>query len=254
VLDVFVASLDRRALRALIRGAVQGAPPGARLDGLLPTPLLPERVLVDLAREASAAAVVKTLLRLQHPGAEDLLPLVRQAQPDLLPIEATLLRGFAARARAAARTDRHLRQYVQELVDSGNLHNALFVTGSSRDLAADAYFVDGGRWLSREAFLAAAGSTSREAAGASLRATLIASPLASLPLIAGDAAGLERAFLVDALRRYSGAARREPLSSAFLLAVFLRLDMQGRDLRTIAWGAVFEAPPGRRRQELMTPP
>lgn len=255
VLDVFVASLDRRALRALIRGAVQGAPPAARLDGLLPTPLLPQRVLVDLAREASAAAVVSALERLRHPGVADLLPLVRQAQPDLLPIEAALLRGFAARARAAAaKTDRHLRQYVGELVDSGNLHNALLVAGSPHDLATDAYFIEGGRWLSQEAFVAAARSTSRDAAAASLRATLIASPLASLPLIAGDAASLERAFLIDALRRYSGAARCEPLSSAFLLAVLLRLDVQGRDLRTIAWGAVFDSPPGRRRQELMTPP
>jgi vacuolar-type H+-ATPase subunit C/Vma6 len=255
VLDVFVASLDRRALRALIRGAVQGAPPGARLDGLLPTPLLPERVLVDLAREASAAAVVKTLVRLRYPGAADLLPMVSQAQPDLLPIEAALLRGFAARARAAAaQNDRYLRQYVSELVDSGNLHNALLVAGSPHDLTADTYFIGGGRWLSREAFVVAAGSTSRDAAAASLRAALLASPLASLPLIAGDAAGLERAFLVDALRRYSGAARREPLSSALLLAVLLRLDVQSRDLRTIAWGAVFDAPPGRRRQELMTSP
>lgn len=255
VLDVFVASLDRRALRALIRGAVQGAPPGARLDGLLPTPLLPERVLVDLAREASAAAVVKTLVRLRYPGAADLLPMVSQAQPDLLPIEAALLRGFAARARAAAaQNDRHLRQYVSELVDSGNLHNALLVTGGPSDFSADTYFIEGGRWLPREAFVAAAGATPRDAAAALLRTTLIASPLASLPLIAGDAAGLERAFLVDALRRYSRAARCEPLSSAFLLAVLLRLDVQSRDLRTIAWGAVFDAPPGRRRQSLMTPP
>jgi vacuolar-type H+-ATPase subunit C/Vma6 len=255
VLDVFVASLDRGALRALIRGAVQGAPPGARLDGLLPTPLLPQRALEDLAREGSAAAVVKALLRLRHPAAGDLLPLVRQAHPDLLPIEAVLLRGFAARARAAAaRTDRHLRQYVAELVDSGNLHNALLVTGGSHELVADAYFVDGGRWLSRKAFVAAAGSTSRDAAAALLRASLITSPLGSLPLMAGDAASLERAFLSDALRRYSQAARREPLSAASLLAMLLRLDVQGCDLRTIAWGAVFGAPPGRRRQELMTPP
>jgi vacuolar-type H+-ATPase subunit C/Vma6 len=183
-----------------------------------------------------------------------LLPLVRHAQPDLLPIEAVLLRGFATRARAAAaRTDRHLRQYVEELVDSGNLHNALLVVGGSRDLAADAYFVDGGRWLSRKAFVAAAGSTSRDAAAASLRATLITSPLASLPLMAGDVASVERAFLRDALRRYSVVARREPLSSASLLAVLLRLDVQGRDLRTIAWGAVFDAPPASRRQVLMTP-
>jgi vacuolar-type H+-ATPase subunit C/Vma6 len=184
-----------------------------------------------------------------------LLPLVHEARPDLLPIEAVLLRGFVTRARAAAaRTDRHLRQYVEELVDAGNLHNALLVSGSSHDLAAEACFVDGGRWLSQQAFVAAAESTSRDAAAASLRAALITSPLASLPFMAGDAARCERAFLIDALRRYSAAARREPLSSAFLLAVLLRLDVQGRDLRTIAWGAVFDAPPGRRRQELMTPP
>ncbi|HET9271260.1 MAG TPA: V-type ATPase subunit, partial [Vicinamibacterales bacterium] len=151
------------------------------------------------------------------------------------------------------RTDPYLRQYVAELVDSGNLHNALLVSGGSHELVADAYFVDGGRWLSRKAFVAAAGSTSRDAAAASLRASLITSPLGSLPLMAGDAASLERAFLIDALRRYSRAARREPLSAASLLAVLLRLEVQGRDLRTIAWGAVLDAPPGRRRQELMTP-
>jgi hypothetical protein len=54
-LDVVAVALDaedRRSLRALVRGAAAGAHPDARLIGLMPTPMLPERLLGELAAQS----------------------------------------------------------------------------------------------------------------------------------------------------------------------------------------------------------
>jgi len=249
--EVVTANLERRAMRALIRGAAQGAPVPARLDGVLPTRRLPVRALEALAREATPAAVVRHLVLLHYPGALDWLPLVRQAQPDLLAIDVALLRAFAVRARAAAAGgDRVLRQYVGELIDLGNLLNALLVRPAIRP---ESTFVDGGRWLAREAFERATSAPSRDAAGSVLRVALAGSPLARLSFAAGAFARLDREFLREALARYRALARRDPLSSAGVIAVLLQLEAQSRDLRALTWGIVFGTPPARRREELLTP-
>jgi vacuolar-type H+-ATPase subunit C/Vma6 len=253
-LDLFAADQERRALRALLRGAVQGAPAAQRLAGLLPTPRLPLRALTELARQPSAAGVVRQLVLLGHPDAPGLLPLVRQAQPDLLPIEIALLRAFAGRATAAARGDRHVRAYVHERIDLGNAQNALLIAGGPRDVTPGDCFVDGGRWLPREPFVSAASAVSVERALATLHRALAGSPLAAaLPVLAGETGRLERQYLAGAFQRLHEAARREPLSAAPLLWVLLRLEAQSRDLRALAWGALLGAPPTLRRQELVTP-
>ncbi|MGE0461719.1 MAG: V-type ATPase subunit [Vicinamibacterales bacterium] len=255
VLDAFWADQDRRNLRALIRGALQGAPVASRLSGLLPTPRLPDRVLTELARQASPRAVVHQLLLMGDADAGALQPHVQKAQPDLFAIEVTLLQAMARRATAAAHNaDDTLRQYVRERIDVGNVQNALLITGAPRDVDVAAAFVEGGRWLSRQAFAAAAGAASPQAALASMTTALAGSPLAaSLPLVAGDASRLERAFLASTLERLHRLARTEPMGSARLLGVLLRLDAQARDLRAVAWGAALGTPPAMRRQQLVTP-
>jgi vacuolar-type H+-ATPase subunit C/Vma6 len=250
---VFHADLDRRAVRALIRGAAQGAPVATRLEGLAPTPSLPLRALTDLAHDESAAAVVKHLVLLRYPDAVSLLPLARQVHPDLLAVDVVLLRAFAREScAAAARGDRYLRQYVAELIDICNLQIAL-LAAASHDVVPDAIFVNGGRWLSAQVLTAAVRAPSREMATSVLRSPIAHSPLASLPLATADPARLDRAFLADALGRYARFARLEPLSSAAVLVVLLRLEAQSRDLRAIAWGAALHTPPALRRQMLVTP-
>jgi vacuolar-type H+-ATPase subunit C/Vma6 len=253
-LDVFAADQDRRALRALLRGAIQGAPAARRLDGLWPTSSLPQRALAELAHQPSAGAVVKQLMWLRYPDAPRLLPLVRPAHPDLLAIEVALLQGFADRAVTAARRDRHLRDLVCDYLDLGNAQNALLLAGGPRDVTPGVCFVAGGRSLTRPQFVAVASSGSVDQALTLLRAALQRSPLApSLPVIASEAARMEGRFLVSELARLRNVARREPLSTAALLWVLLRLEAQTRDLRALAWGAALGTPPGLLRQELVTP-
>jgi len=255
VLDAFWAEQDRRSLRALMRGALQGAPVAVRLSGLLPTPHLPERALVELARQASPRAVARQLLLLGHPDARTLLPHLDRAQPELFEIEAALLSAMAHRATAAARAgDDTLRQFVAGRIDVGNIQNALLITGAPRDVDVTAAFVAGGRWLSRATFTAAASAASPQVALASITTAVSGSPLASsLPLVASDAAHLERTFLADTLERLAYQGRVEPLGSAQLLRVLLRLEAQARDLRAVAWGAALGTPTATRRQQLVTP-
>jgi vacuolar-type H+-ATPase subunit C/Vma6 len=255
VLDVFFADADRRSLRALVRGSLQGAPTALRLAGLLPTPTLPVAVLAELARQPSPSAVVGHLALMRYPGARRLAPLVSKAQPDLFRVEVELLALAAERAAAAARrADSVMRDFVEARVDVGNVQNALLLAGEPLDTDPASVFVAGGRWLAQAAFQAAAAAPSRQASLATLHTALASTPLSGvLPVVPSDAAAVERAFLTSTLDRLARLERVDPLGSAPLLRVLLRIEAQSRDLGTLAWGAAFGAPAAMRRQELVTP-
>jgi vacuolar-type H+-ATPase subunit C/Vma6 len=255
VLDVFAARQDRRSLRALLRGAGEGAPPRVRLDGLLPTPSLPELALTELANQPSPAGVVRRLMQLGHPDSSRLLPLVQASQVDLLAVDVALLTGLAERAtQAAIAVDETTRDFVRAAIDVGNAQNALLFAGGPRDGGPANVFVHGGRWLSGKDFAAVAAAGSRERALTLLAAALATSPLASsLPAVPADLVRFDRAFLTETLKQLTRAARRDPLSMAPLLRVLLLIEAQSCDLRTLAWGAVFGTPPLLRKQQLMTP-
>ncbi len=254
VLDVFAAYQDRRSLRALLRGAAQGAPSDTRLQGLLPTPFLPRLALSALARQGSPADVVRQLALLAHDDAPRLLSLIGTSHVDLLHVDIVLLRGFAARAtRAASAGDRTVRQLVSALIDVGNVQNALLISSTSRDLNAADTFVHGGRWLDEAVFLSAAGGSPQRAL-TMIAAELARSPLAAvLPVSAGDAGHLDRACLVAALQWLTRTARLHPLSAAPLLRFLLLVEAQTRDLRALAWGAALRTPVLLRKQQLVTP-
>jgi vacuolar-type H+-ATPase subunit C/Vma6 len=256
ILHVCAAHQDRRSLRALIRGAVQGAPPAERLEGLLPTPSLPPAVLHTLAHQASAASLVQQLVVRGHAGARLLEPLVAPSQPDLLGVDRALLRAFAERAaQSAAHADQPLREFVGSVIDLGNVQTALVAAGEPRDAEAVDLFVTGGRSLPVDAFAAAVGAGSAQQALMVLSRTLARSPLASLlPEAASDAVDLDRRFLIATISWLTRLCRLEPLSSAPVLRVLLLIEAQTRDLRTAAWGAALGAPAAVRRQHLVTPP
>jgi vacuolar-type H+-ATPase subunit C/Vma6 len=252
-LDVFAAHQDRRSLRALLRGAAQGASSHARLDGLFPTPSLPLLALTGLAHQASPADVVRQLVLLRHPDARRLQLLVQASQADLLAIEVALLVGFAQRATRAAVLDDSWREFVSTMIDAGNLQNAIVMAGEPRDVDPTDLFVHGGRWLSANAFVSAARSSPPHAL-TTLAAALARSPLAPLiPVVPGDIVNLERSFLSLTLARLTRASRIDPLSHAPLLRALLLIDAQSRDVRTLAWGAALGTPASLRKQQLVTP-
>jgi vacuolar-type H+-ATPase subunit C/Vma6 len=253
VLDVFEARADRRSLRALLRGAAQGASTRARLGGLVPTRSLPPRLMERLAAQASVSAVVHELLLDAYPDADRLLAAARQAPIGLLALEAALLDGFARRAAYAARgTDDVLQAFVGEVIDAGNAINALLLAGDPREIDPSQLFVDGGRWLPRPVFVAAAGAGAREAAAGVLTAALARSPLAAIVSTrTAEVSRIERAFFEAALQRITLAARRDPLGTAPLLRVLLLIEAEARNLRTLAWGAALGVPPASRLHQLM---
>jgi vacuolar-type H+-ATPase subunit C/Vma6 len=251
VIEVFSAEQDRRSLRALLRGAQQAAPSDRRLAGLLPTSTLPERLLCDLARLPTPAAIVSHLVSVDHPDAGRLFLLTHQkAQPDLFAVDVALVQAFGARSRRGE-GDEPLRRFIAHRLDVSNAQTAVMLEGA-RDVDADTCFVEGGSSLTREAFLELARARLTDA-GAILRRALSGTPLSKLGEGLVDGLTLERTgfcLLLDEQRR---AAREHPLSSAPALAFLLLLDAMLRDLRRIVWGLALGAPPGLIRPELVTP-
>lgn len=252
VLDVFNADRERRSLRAVLRGAVQGAPLEARIAGLLPTPSLPLAALVQLARQGSAAAVVRQLIVFRHPHAPRLLALAESARPNLMAIEVVLLEGYADRAtRAAAGGDQILRQFVHDRIDVINAQTAVLMSGGPRELTASDGFVEGGRWLAHSDFVSASSTESQGAALAYLRTALATTPLAAM--LGGAVGHIDRMFLALTLKKLTRTSRLAPLSSAPLIRVLLRIEAQSHDLRALAWAAFLDIPAPLRKQQLVTP-
>ena len=255
-LDVFYADQDRRSLRALMRGALQGAPSDDRLAGLLPTPRLPEGALTTLARQPTPSRVVAQLVLLRHPDASSLSALTAaSARPRLLDLERVLARGFAGRSLAAARAaDRNLRGIVRARIDVGNVQMALAFAAGPHDVEAASLFTEGGAAVTRAAFIQACAATTAVEAGLRLERALQGKPLAALlRSAAGDPARVEVLALHHELVEQRRIARLEPLGSAPLVLFLLRLQAQSADLRRLAWGAALGAPADLVRAELVTP-
>lgn len=253
-LELFFADQDRRNLRALLRGAIQGAPAADRLAATVPTPALPNRALLALARAPAPADVVGLLILLSHPDARRLLPHAEQTGPELLELELALAQGFAERALAAARRgDANLQRFVQRRLDVTNAQRALLLAGELPDADAERFFVAGGRALPERAFLAVAAAQPATAGGV-LSKVLAGTDLAKLAADAlGDPVRLEALWLRFELQQQREAGRLDPLGSAAVMQVLLRLLAQTLDLRRLILGAAAGAPASTLRPGLVTP-
>lgn len=252
-LAVLFEDEDRRSLRAILRGAVQGAAAEERLAGLVPTPTLPERALHTLARQDDPAAIAALLTLWGDAYGSALLTPASAAHPDLFHLELALNRTFAARAARGARGEGLLAAYVREVIDLENVYTALVLAAEGKDVTPRDAFLEGGERVSLAAFEAAT------AAGAAVEAShRLAAGFAGTPLgpvverFAGDPGGLEDALLRTRIRALVGAMRTDPLSPAPLLGYALRLRAQVRDLQRIIWGVALAAPRPGLVQELVT--
>lgn len=234
---------DRRSLRAVFRGAVAGVAPEERLASTLPTPSLPERALVELARQPTASAAAALLLVWGNPYGSAAWAEAQRPQPDVFTLELALNRAFAARAaRTARRAGPDLVRYVRETIDLENVWSALALAGQGNPAQLAGCFLEGGGLFGREAFVAVAESEDPEAT-ALLAAALAGSPFARIlrPPLRGRVA-LEDAALRVQIREARRAARRRPLGVATVLAYWLRLRAEVRDLRSLIWGVSLDAP------------
>ena len=244
---------DRRSLRALLRGAVQGVNADARLAGLIPTPTLPERVLRELAQRDKPAGIAALLTAWGNPYGSALLPAASAAQPDLFRLELIVGRTFAARAlRAAGRTG-PLAAHVRETIDVENAFSALGLAVEGKDVTPKDAFLPGGQRVTIAAFEVAAAAADFEQAIRRLAEAFAGTALArAFEGRAGDPASLEAAVLRARVRAQMQAMRLEPLGPAPLLAYALRLRAEMEDLRRIIWGVALGAPRATLAGDLVT--
>lgn len=252
-LAVLFEDEERRSIRRLLRGAVQGAASEHRIAGLLPTANLPERALWELARQPDTRGVAAVLATWRHPYADVLLPEAARAHPDLLILEASVNRRFAERVlRGARRGDKWLERYAQQVIDIENAWTALLLVNQP-DLAPDQVFVNGGRVLHRAVFDRTVGSDPKGTLGM-LEQVFAAPPLALEFRTGGDPSRLEITVLRQQISQQQRKRRLEPLSAAPLIEFVLRLRAQILDLRRIIWGIALGAPAAVVSADLVTPP
>lgn len=256
ILAVVFEDEDRRSLRAILRGAVQGAPADARLAGVIPTPALPERALESLARQPQAAGVAALLVAWGNPYGAALLPLAGAERPDLFRLEVALSRAFAARARAAARRvgrKSELGAYVQETIDLENVYAALVLASEEPDIAPRDAFVPGGRRVTIVTFETAIARGTPGDTARALAAGFADSPLAAvLRRRAETPDTIEEDVLRARIGALRAAARRRPLGLAPILLHVLRLRAQVLDLRRAIWGVALAAPAAALARDLVT--
>ena len=253
-LAVILEDEDRRSLRAILRGAIQGAPSEARLAGLIPTPSLPEKALEELAHQPTTAEIV-TLLRVWgNPYGPPLRSEAQAVHPDLFKLELLLSQTFAARALAAAQgVGRELKEYVLQVIDLENAFGALVLAEQGQDVQPAEGYIRGGHRLSLRAFRTAACAGGLREAGAVLALAFAGTPFAAaFRTLAAERAGLEEEVLALQIEQAERAARRDPLGTAPVVAYALRLRGESLDLRRIIWGVALDAPRAQLATDLIT--
>ena len=243
LLAVILHDEDRRSIRAMVRGAVQGAAAEARLAGLVPTPTLPERALTELAGQPTPRAVAALLTAWGHAFGPALLRVTQATQPDLLEIEQALSRSYADHALRGARAagSRILLDHVRETIDLENACAALVLAGAERDSAAKTAFVTGGRALPLAAFLdaVAAGAGAARRLAAAFRGSELAR---ALERWGADPARIEEELLHCRVAHLRALARRDPAGPASVLEFALGLRQEVLALRRVIWGMALGAP------------
>ena len=245
-LAVLFEEEDRRSLRAILRGAVQGVAAEQRLAGLIPTPALPERALAELARQPTPATVATLLVAWRNPYGSPILATAAAAHPDLAQLERILARSFAARIlRTTRRAGGVLRAFSAETIDLENVAAALVLCTETKDLLPKQAFLPGGARVTIQDFEEAVACGEPGAAAQRLaqafgrtRYSDVLRRHASSPTV------LEEALLAARIARLRRLQRLSPLGVVPVLLSFLRLRAQVLDLQRIIWGVALGAPPG----------
>ena len=246
LLAVIFEDEDRRSIRAIVRGAVQGASADMRLAGLIPTPALPERALRELAMQPSPGAVAVLLTAWGNAYGIALLREAKATQPDLLALESCLNVTFVQRALDGARATGSglVLDYVRDTIDLENATVALMLAAGEADSPGKQAFVEGGRRLALGTFLEAIAAGDAGAAGRRLVTVFRPTPLAAAFERAADASSIEEQLLRSRIAMIRDAERRDPAGPASVLGFALRVRAEVFDVRRVIWGVVLGAPRG----------
>ncbi len=214
------------------------------MSGLVPTPHLSERALRVLASQPTTTDIVRMLVLWGHPFGLPLMKAVGAPKPSLLELEVALQRAFAARALASARkADAHLLAYARQVIDVMNAWSALLHFPERDPTIVDLVFVEGGRWIDRDAFSQLMSlerlEDARRAIADRFRDSAIGGAFGENER---DLAELEAAVLRAQIVEQSRAARIAPDSSATLIRFALQVRAEVLNLRRVIWGVALHAP------------
>lgn len=242
-LAVIFEDEDRRSLRILLRGLIQGVAPTTRLSGLIPTPALPERALEELAEQQSGEALAGLLSIWGSPFGPPLLRELRLVEPDLFRLELLLDRTWAARALGPGRArDPFVRRFARTSIDLANARSALLLVLQGTDVEEESAFLPGGELLSLREFTRAAASGGPDKALELLAKGFTPSSFANVLRTHSDLSTLEEALLAEHASQFVRLARQEPNGLAPVFAYVLRLRKQVIDLRRLVWGVALDVP------------
>jgi vacuolar-type H+-ATPase subunit C/Vma6 len=232
---------DRRAIRAIVRGAIARIAPERRAAGLIPTPSLPLRAIEQLAHAGDVATVAALLAAWGHPFGEAVAEQARRQQPETLGFEMALVRTFAARAQAAARrADPAMAHFVERTIDLENLRAALAIIGHPSDLGPGALYVPGGAIITEADMAAASACGARAEFGERLRQRARGTPLAAMLEPGGRSP--EGATLDALVAEFTRLAREGPLTLAPVIAFVLRQRAELHALLRIVWSISLGVP------------
>lgn len=236
-LAVVFLDQDVQNVRVLLRGAAGGLGPELRLAGCIPTATLPRKALEVLARAEAPASVAATLTAWEHPLGSPLLAEAKGTHSDAFRMEVALVRTVALTMPFAAESGgRHLRGFVTDAVDAHNVIAALVLAGARREGADTDLFVEGGRYLSKEAFVRAASAEQRGGATRTLDEELRRTPFAeAFDVPSSSPAALAVRILVGRIERLRRGARLDPVSPLPVLLFVLSLREEARRLRLALW-------------------
>lgn len=234
---------ERRTLRALLRGAAEGASVERRLEGAVPTARLPRRLLHRLAESRTTADGLALAAGSGLPLAVAVERIkVGPGAAGMLELEAALSRAWATRAVAGAKGGgRRLRAWVAEAIDAENLL-ALSVTGSwAGELPPAEAWLPGGRWLGEKPFTEIAGAADDPAREELLRKAIRRGPLRAALDAAAGPAELEQRILERRTASAGVGARREPLGPWPTFSFLLRARLELQRVRRASWALAFGA-------------
>jgi vacuolar-type H+-ATPase subunit C/Vma6 len=232
---------ERCALRAVLRGAAEGAAADRRLDGIVPTRGLPVRLLRRLAEARSPADAIAALGRAGHPFAPALARArIGPGPAGLLELDLALSRAWAERAVEGVRGGGlRLVQWVREAIDA---ENALALAVSAEwvaDLPPEDAWLPGGGRIDRQRFVAIAraepGTDPLDLLRAHFRRGAIREALDE----ATEVPALARQILRRRTEAARAAARRDPLGPWPTCWFLLRTRLELTDLRHAAWRLAF---------------
>lgn len=236
---------DRRGLRGLIRGAAAGCPPESRIADAIPTPLLPERALQELARQATPRAVAALLTAWGVPYGSAILEEAGRPAPDLFRLELAIDRVYFRRAlQGARRGGGFLHRYLRLQVDLQNIRSGLALSDRPEGGPdPEDCFIPGGQHIDVNRFLKAIAQGNPAGAGLVLSGAMAGTTLAAvIERHAADPLRFEAEVLETLITRTRREALRSPLGPAPFIGYLLRLRSEVRDLRRIIWGVAMQAP------------